>query len=151
MASGYVHLDAIRNGVYMKALTEKESIALCLVDLAQGYQRQELCDLDFVIKCADKALEYYPNYVNAMILKTEAKGKKIEDILYVHNTDFRDVKKYPETLAIFKEVERELTKIHELGYRQMPEEMYLEWLVTLKEEKKKYANQKINTFNNKTP
>jgi len=39
MASGFVHLDAIVNGVYMKALTDKESIALCLVDLAQGYQK----------------------------------------------------------------------------------------------------------------
>tara|TARA_R110002096_G_scaffold431852_2_gene647546 strand:- start:765 stop:1847 length:1083 start_codon:yes stop_codon:yes gene_type:complete len=150
MASGYVHLDAVKNGVYMKALSEKESIALCLVDLAQGYQRQEFYDLDFVIKCADKALEYYPNYVNAMILKTEAKGKKIEDILYGYNTDFRDVKKYPKTHTIFKEIEKELTTIHELGYRQMPEEMYIDWLVSLKEEKQKYANQKINTFNTKT-
>ena len=36
MASGYIHTDAIRNGVYMKALNDKESIALCLVDLAQA-------------------------------------------------------------------------------------------------------------------
>lgn len=147
MASGYIHLDAIRNGVYMKALSNQESIALCLVDLAQGYQRQEFYDLDFVIKCADKALEYFPNYVNAMILKTEAKGKKIEDILEGYNTNFSDVKKYPKTNAIFKEIESELTKIHKLGYRQMPEEMYLNWLVSLKEEREKYTNKKITTFN----
>lgn len=147
MASGYIHLDAIRNGVYMKALDDKESIALCLVDLAQGYQRHEFYDLDFIIKCADKALEYFPNYVNAMILKTEAKGKKIENILDRYNTDFRDVRKYPKTHTIFKEIENELTKIHELGYRQMPEEMYLDWLVSLKEEREKYTNKKITTFN----
>ena len=150
MASGYVHLDAIRTGVYMKALTEKESIALCLVDLAQGYQKSEIYDLEFVIKCANKALEYYPNYVNAMILKTEAKGKQIENILFSYNTDFRSVRKYPKTHAIFKEIEKELAIIHKLGYRQMPEEMYIDWLVSLKEEKQKYANKKINTFNIKT-
>ncbi|QMU64159.1 MAG: hypothetical protein GKR88_07585 [Flavobacteriaceae bacterium] len=150
MASGYVHLDAIRNGVYMKALTEKENIALCLVDLAQGYQKAEFYDLDFVIKCANKALEYFPNYVNAMILKTEAKGKQIENILFSYNTDFRSVRKYPKTHAIFKEIEKELAVIHKLGYRQMPEEMYLDWLVSLKEEKQKYSNRKINTFNTKT-
>jgi hypothetical protein len=147
MASGYIHLDAIKNGVYMKALNNRESIALCLVDLAQAYQKQEFYDLDFVIKCADKALEYFPNYVNAMILKTEAKGKKIENILTTKKTDFRDVKKYPKTNAIFKEIESELTKIHKLGYRQMPEEMYLNWLVSLKEEREKYTNKKITTFN----
>lgn len=150
MASGYIHTDAVRNGVYMKALDNQESIALCLVDLAQAYQKQEFYDLDFVIKCADKALEYFPNYVNAMILKTEAKGKKIENILYGHNKDFTAVNQYPETRKILLEIQDQLTIIHKLGYRQMPEDMYLNWLVSLKEEKEKYANKKINTFNNTT-
>lgn len=147
MASGYIHTDAIRNGVFMKALGDKESIALCLVDLAQAYQQEEFFDVDFVIKCANKALEYYPNYVNAMILKTEAKGKKMEDILFRHNTNFKDVNNYPETRELLAEVQNELTKIYELGYRQMPEKMYLNWLVSLKEEREKYSNQDINTFN----
>ncbi len=146
MASGYVHLDAVFNGVYMKALTEKESIALCLVDLAQGYQKSEFYDIDFVIKCADKSLEYFPNYVNAMILKTEAKGKIINDILDGYNTDFTQVLKYERTKKTFYEIQDELTIIHKLGYRQMPEEMYLYWLVSLKEERNKFANKKINTF-----
>lgn len=147
MASGYIHTDAIRNGVFMKALNDKESIALCLVDLAQAYQREEFYDVDFVIKCAEKALEYYPNYVNAMILKTEAKGKKMEDFLLRKNTDFKDVHNYPETRELLAEVQNELTQIYELGYRQMPEEMYMDWLVSLKEEREKYSNQNINTFN----
>lgn len=150
MASGYIHIDAIRNGVYLKALNDKESIALCLVDLAQGYQKQEFYDLDFVIKCADKALEYFPNFVNAMILKTEAKGKKIENILYSKNTDFSNVNKYPKTQKILMEIQSQLAIIHELGYRQMPEEMYLDWLVSLKEQREKYTNKKISTFNNQT-
>jgi hypothetical protein len=124
----------------------KESIALCLVDLAQGYQKTEFYDINFVIKCADKAIEYFPNYVNAMILKTEAKGKKIKDILFTYNKDFTSVLKYEETRKIFYEVQNELTKIHKLGYRQMPEDMYLNWLLSLKEERNKYANKKINTF-----
>lgn len=147
MASGYVHLDAIRNGVYMKALDDKESIALCLVDLALGYQTHEFYDLDFVIKCANKALEYFPNYISAMMLITEAKGKMIEDILYNKGTDFSKVNQYPETRQILEEVRQDLVKIHELGYRQMPEEMYLDWLVSLYHEREKYQNKKINTFN----
>lgn len=150
MASGYIHLDAIRNGVYMKALTDKESVALCLVDLAQGYKQKEFHDLEFVIKCAEKALEYFPNCVRAMILKTDAQGKKIENILYGHRTDFSDVNKYPETRKMLLEIQNQLTKIHELGYRQMPEGMYLNWLVSLKAEKEKYTNKKITTFNHQT-
>src|SRR5690554_6947631 len=37
MTSGFVHVDAITNGVYMKALNNKESIAVLLVDLAENY------------------------------------------------------------------------------------------------------------------
>ncbi len=146
MASGYIHLKAIQNGVFMKALTEKESIALCLVDLAQGYQKTEFYDIDFVIKCADKAIEYFPNYVSAMILKAEAKGKKIENYLATYNKDFSSVNNFPTTRKLFLEIQNELTQIHELGYRQMPEDMYLNWLVSLKKEKEKYTNKKINTF-----
>jgi hypothetical protein len=150
MASGYVHLEAITNGVYMKALNDKESIALCLVDLALSYQKHEFYDLDFVIKCANKALEYFPNYISAMMLITEAKGKKIETILYNKGTDFSQARQYPETRKILEEVKQDLIKIHELGYRQMPEEMYLNWLVSLYHERDKYQNKKINTFNLKT-
>jgi hypothetical protein len=150
MASGYIHLDAIRNGVYMKALDDKESIALCLVDLALGYQTHELYDLDFVMKCAYKALEYFPNYISAMMLITEAKGKMIENILYSKGKDFSQARQYPETREILEEVRQDLVKIHELGYRQMPEEMYLDWLVSLYHERDKYQNKKINTFNPKT-
>lgn len=150
MASGYIHIDAIRNGVYMKALNDKESIALCLVDLALGYQKHEFYDLDFVIKCANKALEYFPNYISAMMLITEAKGKKIENILFSKGMDFSKVNQYPETRQILEEVRQDLIKIHELGYRQMPEEMYLDWLVSLYYERDKYQNKKINTFNHTT-
>ena len=85
-----------------------------------------------------------------MILKTEAKGKKIENILYSHNTNFTDVNKYPEARKILLEIQEQLTIIHELGYRQMPEEMYLNWLVSLNEEKEKFLNKKINTYKNTT-
>ena len=146
MASGYIHLKAIQNGVFMKALTQKESIALCLVDLAQGYQKAEFYDIDFVIKCAVKAIEHFPKYVNAMILKAEAKGKKIENYLLTYNKDFSSVNNFPTTRELFLEIQSELTIIHELGYRQMPEDMYLNWLVSLQKEKSKYANKKINTF-----
>lgn len=147
MASGYIHTDAIRNGVYMKALDDKESLALCLVDLGTAYQKEEFFDTEFIIKCADKALEYFPNCVNAMVLKTEAKGRKIELLLQNRGKDFSDVNDYADTKEILEEVRQDLIKIHELGYRQMPEEMYLEWLVSLYYERDKYQNKKINTFN----
>ena len=34
-ASGYIHLDAIRNGIYMDTLSVQQSIALCLTDIVR--------------------------------------------------------------------------------------------------------------------
>ena len=41
-------------------------------------------------------------------------------------------------------------KIYQLGYREMPEEMYLKWLISLKEEREKYQNKNIINFTPKS-
>jgi len=124
MASGYIHLDAIRNKVYMKALTDKESVAMTLVDLAQGYQAKfGLQDGSFILKCCDTALEHFPNYINALLLKTETLTA-----LYKQTTE-------PEQKEmLFTQMNETATMIHELGYRKMPSEMYAKWLGSLKGE-----------------
>jgi hypothetical protein len=59
MASGYIHLDAIKNGVFMKALNDKESLALCLFDLAQAYNRNfPGNDGEFVLKVVNRAMRF---------------------------------------------------------------------------------------------
>lgn len=136
MASGYVHLKSIQNGIYMDALNEKQSIAVCLIDLAQGYQKKfGKDDCDFVLKACDKALEYYPNYINAMLLQVETR-------FHLWDINVYDTKKYKaEELS---EIQVIYNKIHDLGYRKMPQGMYLDWLISLKKERKKYNNRKIN-------
>ncbi|RUT70275.1 hypothetical protein D0817_10675 [Flavobacterium cupreum] len=137
MASGFVHLDAIKNGVYMKALNNNESIALVIIDLANAYQKSfPENDGTFLLKCADVAIKTYPNFATALILKAELHKKLVENEA--------DTKK---ANADFKLLEKEYAHIHQIGYRFMPEEMYLNWLVSLKTERDKYENKKLNTFN----
>jgi len=151
MASGYIHLDAIKNSVYMKALSNQESIALCLVDLAQAYNKKfPYNDGKFILQCCDTALKYFPKFVNAMLVKSEAKRKQIERFLEKKKASFpEDIFKYEESTFLFKDMQQQITQIHNLGYRKMPEQMYLDWLVSLKKEKAKYSNQKINLLNSK--
>src|SRR5690606_32818102 len=143
-----------RNGLYMEALTQKQSIALCLVDLAHGYQhRYGMEDGTFVLQCVEKALQYYPNYSNALLLKSEV----IKGVL----NQLALQKKYAETkeeLAklegqyqqAFSHYEQLIGKIHDLGYRDMPDEMYLDWLASIREHRDEYENPKIkNTFKNR--
>ncbi|WP_026705062.1 hypothetical protein [Flavobacterium soli] len=137
MASGFVHIDAIKNGVYMKALNTNETIALVMMDLANAYQRTyPENDGTFLLKCADTAIKAYPNFATALILKAELNKKRIEQ-----ETDMEKAK------VAFKQLEKVYAHIHEIGYRFMPEEMYINWLVSLKTERDKYENKKLSTFN----
>ena len=139
MASGYIHVDAIKNGVYMKALNNKESIALVLMDLANAYQKVfPENDGAFLLACADKAIEVYPNFATALILRAEMHKKKVEQ-----QTNFDT------GMSLFEDLEREYAHIHEIGYRYMPESMYLNWLLSLKTERDKYENKKLINFNKK--
>lgn len=139
MASGYIHVDAIKNGVYMKALNNKESIALVLMDLADAYQKiYPNNDGFFLLKCSGIALNVYPNLTSALILRAEVQRKIVDKEV--------DTEKKSE---LFSMLEKDYAHIHELGYRYMPEEMYLNWLVSLKTEREKYENKKLTNFNKK--
>lgn len=154
MASGYIHLDAIKNGVFMKALSNKESLALCLFDLAQAYNRNfPENDGEFVLKTINRALEVYPNFAKVLILKAEthkAQFEKLMDKQNLTSTNPENIKKAqqdPKAKELMELMTKEYTHIYELGYRQMPEEMYLDWLVSLKTEREKYENKKLlNNF-----
>lgn len=133
MASGFVHIDAIANGVYMKALNNNESIALVLLDLADNYNAKfPDNDGSFVLKCCETALKEYPNFATALILKAETHYNQIEKEV---NTEKQK--------SLFKNLEKEYTNIHNLGYRNMPESQYLDWLVSLKTERNKYENKSL--------
>ncbi|WP_246236365.1 hypothetical protein [Flavobacterium ajazii] len=137
MASGFVHIDAITNGVYMKALNNKESIALVLIDLADNYNvKFPNNDGTFILRCCETAIKAYPNFATALILRAETHSTQIEKI---QDKEKRD--------SEFKSLEKEYAHIHEIGYRNMPEDMYFNWLISLKEERSKYENKKMNTFN----
>jgi hypothetical protein len=119
MASGYIHTDALRNGIYMDTLSTKQSVCLCLVDLAQGYQAKfGIQDGSFILKCCETALTHFPKYINAMLLKAET----LTALYKQSDKDSEYGKK------LFAQMNETYTHIHELGYRKMPQGMYLNWL-----------------------
>jgi hypothetical protein len=148
MASGYIHLSAVQNGVYMDTLSVKQSIAVCLTDLAKGFERKFPNDLEFVMKCADLALEYYPNYSNALILKAETLKKQFEKMMEKAHAQYASqMFDNQEAKALYDRMEKLYLHIHNMGYRMMPKEMYMNWLVDLKRHRDKYENKEINNLN----
>lgn len=134
MASGFIHLDAIQNGIYLKAMDKQESLALCLVDLANAYNRAfPENDGIFPLQCAERALTAAPNLITALLLRAE-----------VHKNQFIRLDKTSSAAKeLLSKLNTEYSYIHKIGYRKMPEGMYLEWLTSLKTERKKYMDQRV--------
>jgi hypothetical protein len=134
--SSYVSADAIRSGVYMDTLSNQQSIALCVLDLAKGYEFQTHNYYDgFILKCCDLVLQYHPVNPMALLLKAETLKK-------VYFKQFED--KNAAAPATYAEMEKVYIMLAKLHYREMPEKMYQQWLASLTKEKEKYTNKKVH-------
>jgi hypothetical protein len=129
MASGYVSKETIVSGIYMDTLSAKQNVVLCLVDLAKGYERKAPPDSSaaFVRKCTALALHHFPQYINAQLLQAETLRQQFE-----RQTNAADAR------AAFAAMETAYTRIFETGYREMPAQMYADWLHSVLDEKEKY-------------
>lgn len=124
--------EAIKNRIYMDALTEKENIALCLWDLAMGYQKDYGYD-EFVLKCCNTVLRHYPNCISALLTKfncLQVLGKKQQD--YDKNNNIKN-EVDNEIYTEFKNIEKQ---INMLGFKEMPQDLYEIWLKSAEEQKK---------------
>jgi hypothetical protein len=135
MASGYVSPDAIRSGIYMDTLSNQEAVANCVLDLAEGYERKYKSYTDsFIIKCCDLTLKYHPNNINAIIYKAETLRK-----MYLVYKSENPVL----ASSIYPEMEKLYLHALDLGYKEMPEKMYKEWLLAISQHKKKYSDKRL--------
>jgi hypothetical protein len=141
LTSGYIPVDAVRSGIYMDTLSNQQSIALCVLDLAKGYEFQTKNYYDgFIIKCCDLILQYHPVNVQAILLKAETLKRNYEK---------QKADKSSEAKETYNQMEQLYTKLFELGYREMPDKMYMQWLQSVAKERNKYTNKELKSTLNK--
>ena len=130
-ASGYISKQTIVSGIYMDTLSTRQSVALCLVDLAKGYERQlgRAAGADFALRCTDLALQYFPQCINAQLLRAEALRQRFE-----RQSNAADAQQ------AFATLEAAYTGIYQTGYREIPPRLYADWLRLVQKEKAKYLN-----------
>lgn len=135
-ASGYIPLQAIQNGIYMDTLSNQQALALCVLDLAKGYEFQTRSYYDgFILKCCDLVLQYHPVNVQAMLLKAETLKR-----IYEQQQHAREA-----VAAItYQEMEQLYIRLFDLGYREMPEEMYHKWLRSVHEHINRQVTESIH-------
>lgn len=112
----YTTTQAIKNGIALRQLNEQQSVTLCLVYLAKGYQHHfGTIEDDFIMDCAETALRFDSLNLNALLLKAE---------LYEHRIIAQN-----ENLSVlqnsqdFKVYENLVNVLYSKGYREMPLEM----------------------------
>lgn len=138
MSTGYVSIESIRSGIYMKALTDQEAIALCVFDLAKGFQRKfDGQNPEFIIKCCDLSLKYFPKNINAILLKAETLKSVLET-----EKEARGLENYEPLIleekykTAWEEMEQLYSQAYQLGYRPISDSMYQVWLSGMNQGKK---------------
>ncbi|MEM9981107.1 MAG: hypothetical protein AAF734_01345 [Bacteroidota bacterium] len=147
ISSTHIKAEAIENGVYMKAMSMDESIALCLIDLAQGYRQRYSYDA-LHLEMLDTALKYYPNCVLGIGEKSNNFVMKMNKLSSLKRyTHIEQIRQDPTINPLLEEVERLTEQINALGYEEMPEEQYGDWVkVMQKEEEARRAKEKAEAL-----
>lgn len=129
-------LQSIKNGIALRSFNEKQSIGLSLVNLAKSYEHKYQSKTDqFMLDCANLALKYDSNNLNALLLKQQVLDERV--IQYAQKQNIVDVETIQKDANInesFIELENHTKLIYELGYRPMPLEMQQIILEGLKNE-----------------
>lgn len=134
---------AKKSGLYMKPLTEKEALVICLEDLLFYYhkrydtKKKKVHDA-FVQKCFELGLKYKPAsellldkfhyYKDDLDSKMKAKGLK----------EYRQIAAYPELDKLYKLTDEIAKKLQSIGYKNFDPKLYRKMITSIEEKKKKY-------------
>ena len=145
MESGYINTQAIKNGIYLDTLGKRELMSTLLADLVMGYTTKFGYD-EFVFTMVDSLLATNPKSIQGQIFKADLLALKTNQALQkVGNPPIEKIKEYSEANVYYTDLMKQYEIIKNLGYMQMPSEMYNEWLLSLNSEKNKQEKQKLQT------
>jgi hypothetical protein len=107
--------EAMRSDIALRELTLKQSVGLCLIYLAKGYEHKlnEKAS-DFALQCAELALKYDSLNLNALLLKAEV----FETRLLKQNKTVAQLQADKQ----FQNYQKQIVHLFNLGYREMPSE-----------------------------
>jgi len=141
MSTGYIKAGALKQRTYLDTLTLRENIACQLVDLAGGYEHYYGYD-EFVKKCADLALKYYPQDMQGRLLAHNvALARFVKPWKAAGQPSPEVARTLPQLQPYMAEVERWNRALADVGFEEMPPEQYNKWLNALEQEKARQTSQ----------
>ena len=86
--------SAIKAGTYMTPITDKQTVASQLAELAFGYYKKFRRYDAFTLKCVNTSLVYYPMNPNAIIIRGKSLDKMLMEYLSNNNMIMNDYTRY---------------------------------------------------------
>lgn len=138
IGSGFINAAAIKHGVYMQPQTKEQVIAQCLSDLASGYIHKYGYD-KFVIQCIDSVLAHAPTNTSALAMKSNYHSILLSYVAHQVGSPPPDTLKahYPQIYKLFEDRSNIYRKLDEIGFVEMPKEIYQTWLNSVNKEKER--------------
>ena len=138
MNNSYIKAEAIRNRIYLEPMDKTNVIAEMLVELARGYFKKYGLD-DFTLQCLDTAMEYLENDVSALKFKSEYERRLTFTLAKLLDAPKPEIlkQKSPEAYTHFEKMHALYNQIDNLGYEELPEDLYARWLKHIESEKVK--------------
>jgi hypothetical protein len=134
ISSSHIKSEAIANRLYMSALNQTESIAICMTDLADAYLNKYGYGHDdtFVLKCLNAALKANPVYIVAITEKANVLSQQVlKECKNRGIPHFKYAKENPDLRIQALELEAIYKQIDDLGYEEMPMDQYSEWVTKM--------------------
>ena len=126
----FISPKAKANGIYLDTLNNRQIVANCMLDLAFGYMTKHgAADAVFINDCIQNAVQYFPknNNIYGYFVYSSLLSRLLEKTLHQYGiTDLKDITKSPEAMQLYKALLKNEAIIKQLGYQDMPEEMYLQ-------------------------
>lgn len=138
MNNGFIKAEAIQNGLYLEPMEKKKAIAELLTHLMRGYYQKYGYD-DFILKCADIVMQYSPNSVRALMFKADYETQLTLTLAHLLQAPKPDIMKemLPEAYTHFEQMQALYKQMDDLGYEELPSDLYQRWLDHIAKEKAK--------------
>ncbi len=134
---------AIESGLFMKSLSDIESVAYCIHDLLLFYEsRTGRYSDDFVKKCYEIGLQYYPNSQLQVLKANDLQFRLSNKMMDKGLKGYGEIVNYPELMDEFKVMDAAHKYLKEIGYTIMKNEDYEKMVYEVKEKETKLKSGK---------
>lgn len=134
---------AIKSGLFMKSLSDEESVAYCIYDLLSYYEdKTGRYSDDFTKRCYEIGLQYYPNSQLQISKGNDLQFRLSNKMIEKGLRGYDDLVNYPELINEFEVMKATFKYLSEIGYSTMRKEDYQRMVYDVKDKQTKLNSEK---------